>query len=767
MVIPPIDPNSQLPFAGNRMSVVSEPDLLHLVSIAVLPPKELCSWWICHGVTVPTEDTHESVIYVPFLLRGIALPISPFFRGLLDFYRLNLTHLNPNSILQISIYVHLCEAFLGVLPHFGLRKYLYHCRPGMAGGQHQLVGGASLEMRHGRKTDYLEIPLKDSIKGWRLEWFIVENHGKSLPPRSGRQPDVRTPSWTESPTDQKVAEAGALLAEVGLLKERGLTAEAVVADFVFKNIQTLKDRAYPAYLYRGLADSTRVTNRRILAVDLVNRLEMILRGKVSNVGAPIAYSAWNLPPSKAFTHFVSNPPIADGGLGLRVRPSAEEVSALVASIGEIPDDERQVHFEVRLDPNDAEISAMLDMLAEDSSDAATAGTLAVVPLPEAGTTLDVQRPVSVRSKRPCRANQPDSPADEQKKKRRHFRRVCSLDREVGPSVPVAEEVPVPEFTDADPNGCDPSVAEPNGCAPSVADPNGCAPSVADPNGGAVCVADKIAGEEEDEVPLTQKNSRQYIASGESSGVPSPALSALIGLQELSLANFDQTLEDMVPEDLLSEPADGDTMDVCADVFDAGLGSSQAASHASSTLERGLEGQETDFDRLTLVEVTEGPSALEAAAAENLTLRDGVDAYPDPEGVAGDDSARLGSVSHDPAPEGVAGDDPAQVGSVSYDPAPEGVRAGSPSCTSMDVHVGSPPHSGCMVVAQVSGQGVALEASVPDDQALGSADDTELVPAGSLQVAPDGDSMPSHQLISHDLGVPSFFSNLQVLCHVLV
>ena len=68
----------------------------------------------------------------------------------------------------------------------------------------------------------------------------------------------------------------------------------------------------------------------------------------------------------------------------------------------------------------------------------------------------------------------------------------------------------------------------------------------------------------------------------------------------------------------------------------------------------------------------------------------------------------------------------------------------------------------MVVAQVFGQGVALEASVPDDQALGSADDTELVPAGSLQVAPDGDPTPSHRLISHDFGIPSFFSNLQVL-----
>ena len=181
VVIPSIDPNSQLSFACNHMSVVSESDLLRLVDVGVLSPKELCSCRICRGVTVLTEDTHESVVYVPFLIRGLALPISPFFRGLLDFYNLNLTHLNPNSILQISIFVHLCEAYLGILPHFGLWKYLYHCRPGMAGGQRQLVGGASLEMRRGRKTEYLDIPLKDNIKGWRLEWFIVENHGKSLP----------------------------------------------------------------------------------------------------------------------------------------------------------------------------------------------------------------------------------------------------------------------------------------------------------------------------------------------------------------------------------------------------------------------------------------------------------------------------------------------------------------------------------------------------------------------------------------------------------
>jgi hypothetical protein len=103
-----------------------------------------------------------------------------------------------------------------------------------------------------------------------------------------------------------------------LLKDRGLTAEVVVADFVFKNIQPLKDRAYPAYLYSDINDSTRVTNKRIPTEDLISRLDMILRGRVSNAGAHVAYSAWNLPPIKPFFEFVSNPPASDGSLGLRV-----------------------------------------------------------------------------------------------------------------------------------------------------------------------------------------------------------------------------------------------------------------------------------------------------------------------------------------------------------------------------------------------------------------------------------------------------------------
>jgi hypothetical protein len=360
--------------------------------------------------------------------------------------------------------------------------------------------------------------------------FRVVHYGKPWqvpPPRSGRQPDVRAPSWIECPTDLEIIEAKVLLAKICLLKERGLTAEAVVADFVFKNIQPLKDRAYPTYLYSGVTDSTWVTNKRIPAVDLVSQLEMILRGKVSNIGAPVAYSAWNLPPSKSFFDFVSNPPAGDNGLGLRVRPSLEEVEVLVASLGDPPNDERQVHFEMPMSPGDAEISDMLNMLAGDSSDSVPAETMAVAIIPEPKKTVDTRRPEGTRPKRLRQVSRLTAPAEGMKKKKRRLRRVSCLNQDARPSAPAAEEVPVEPFTGADPNGCDPADAEPNGCDLANAEPNGCDPARADPNGCDPTRADpkgcdpvpfivRIVDEdeeEEEEVPLIRKNSRRYRVSG--------------------------------------------------------------------------------------------------------------------------------------------------------------------------------------------------------------------------------------------------------------
>jgi hypothetical protein len=599
---------------------------------------------------------------------------------------------------------------------------------------------------------------------------------------------VRTPSWIESPTALEVTKANVLLAEVCLLKERGMTAEAVVTDFVFKNIQPLKDRAYSAYLYSGVTDSTQVTNRRIPAKDLVSRLDMILRGKVSNVGAPVAYSAWNLPPTKSFFNFVSNPPAGDSDLGLRVRPSPEDIEALVASLCDLPNDERQVHFEMLASPDDAEMNVVLDMLAGESSDSAPAESMAIAVIPELDRIVDTRKLEGTRPKRLRQVSRPTAPSEGKKKKKRRLRRLSCLDQDAGPSAPTCEEVPAEVFTGVDhtggvpaefvpngcdhaptdPNGCNPIAAEPNGCDPIAAEPNGCDPVAAEPNGcdpapSFVRIFDE--DEEEEEVPLIHKNSRCYRGSRGDSDIPSPALSALVGLQELSITDSDQALEDVVPEDMLSEPTDGDMMDVFSDIPDVGLEVSWAASHASSTLEGGLRCQEVGLDCPTPMEVTEDPSAVEVDVTEDPAPKGGASDYPAPEGVAGNDPSRVGITRCNPAPEGVAGSDLAPMGSASCNPALEGVRASSPSHTSMDVHIGSsPPHSDGVIVMHTSlasSEGVTLEVGALDDRILISSGGAESTPADALQIVLVDLPSSSYNTTSHDLGLPSFFSNLQV------
>jgi hypothetical protein len=186
--------------------------------------------------------------------------------------------------------------------------------------------------------------------------------------------------------------------------------------------------------------------------------------------------------------------------------------------------------------------------------------------------------------------------------------------------------------------------------------------------------------------------------------------------------------------MLSEPTADDVMAVCSEIPDVGLEVSRAVSRASSTLEGSLQCQDVGPSYLTHMEVTGEPSALEVAAVEN----------PAPEGGAG---------SY-PAPEGVAGSDPALVGSASCNPAPEGVQVGSPSHTSMDVHVGSsPPRSdGAMAMhaSMASNKQVALEVSGLDVRSLVSASGAELTPGNVLQIVP-ADIPPS----SHDIAPPTW------------
>jgi hypothetical protein len=86
-------------------------------------------------------------MFKSFVERGLAIPVCDFLRGLLFFWGIQLHHLTPTSILHISIFVHLCEAFLGICLHFDLFKSPFFLNPYPNFRNVAAVGGANLELR--------------------------------------------------------------------------------------------------------------------------------------------------------------------------------------------------------------------------------------------------------------------------------------------------------------------------------------------------------------------------------------------------------------------------------------------------------------------------------------------------------------------------------------------------------------------------------------------------------------------------------------------
>src|SRR6266542_4886421 len=137
-----------------------------MVANLVLLEKDLIGWRAIFGESFPTANTGEIVVFEHFFYWGFALPTNDFFWGLLHWYGIELVNLNPNSILHIATFIHLCEVFLGIRPHFNLFRYLFTLKPTQKSGQINVVGGAGLQLRQGRSAMYIGLSMKISLKGW-------------------------------------------------------------------------------------------------------------------------------------------------------------------------------------------------------------------------------------------------------------------------------------------------------------------------------------------------------------------------------------------------------------------------------------------------------------------------------------------------------------------------------------------------------------------------------------------------------------------------
>ena len=161
----------------------------------MLPSNDVLPRRPAAGETSPAPQEGEVVVFGEFFERGFSIPAHPFIHRILDFYGLELHHLNPNSMLHISCFIVTCEAYLGMEPDFSLWRRLFFCKVQPSKAKPAIVGGAGFQLRSG--AGYFQIPFKTSLKGWHSDWFYVSNLASSLPAFTGRLPNSENPCWKQ------------------------------------------------------------------------------------------------------------------------------------------------------------------------------------------------------------------------------------------------------------------------------------------------------------------------------------------------------------------------------------------------------------------------------------------------------------------------------------------------------------------------------------------------------------------------------------------
>jgi hypothetical protein len=104
----------------------------------------------------------EIPMFVRFAERGLTPPASDFFKGLLRYYGVEYVNLNPNSIFHTAVFIHFCEEFLGIKPHWILFRKFFQVKPQPSASNPRVVGRAGIQMREDAAEQYIAYKLIDS-----------------------------------------------------------------------------------------------------------------------------------------------------------------------------------------------------------------------------------------------------------------------------------------------------------------------------------------------------------------------------------------------------------------------------------------------------------------------------------------------------------------------------------------------------------------------------------------------------------------------------
>ena len=151
-------------------SSVTEEDVLKLREARYLT-YEISHRLPAQGQVIPTPEPGESIVFAPHLRWGLGFPMDPFVTGLLFYYGLEFDDLAPESILHISSFIVVCEAFLRTTPHFGLWLKTFNVEPKMIEGRQAECGGALISKIADAPCPEGSIPEVSRL--WQREWFYI------------------------------------------------------------------------------------------------------------------------------------------------------------------------------------------------------------------------------------------------------------------------------------------------------------------------------------------------------------------------------------------------------------------------------------------------------------------------------------------------------------------------------------------------------------------------------------------------------------------
>jgi hypothetical protein len=160
---PPVSPPRPDPNHEWKKSKAKTEDLLALLDSGFPREREVDMWRAAAGDPYPMEKNLDEIpMFARFAERGLSLPASDFFKGLMGYYSIEYLNLNPNGIFHTAVFVHFCEAFLGIKPHWILFQNFFRVKPQPSASNSRVVRGAGIQMREDAAEQYLSYKLIDS-----------------------------------------------------------------------------------------------------------------------------------------------------------------------------------------------------------------------------------------------------------------------------------------------------------------------------------------------------------------------------------------------------------------------------------------------------------------------------------------------------------------------------------------------------------------------------------------------------------------------------